>query len=176
MTVLQFVKTIGLTFLIASGGQQVFSQRASTQPQFAPPVSCPVTVRPAHAFTPPSPYEVDTNAFWWGTEKLWTFLYEPGSWGWQPRKPGQYSLTAKLFWMSTSHDPKTEPHPQLRVTGRRLDGNAPPLFVTTAHNTFAEPAAAMGDGVYVPTPGCWEITGQYKGEKLSFVVWVNPAQ
>ena len=29
-------------------------------------------------------------------------------------------------------------------------------------------------GVYVPTPGCWEITGDYKGQKLSFVVWVQP--
>jgi hypothetical protein len=28
-------------------------------------------------------------------------------------------------------------------------------------------------GVYVPTPGCWEITGEYRGEKLSFVVWVK---
>jgi len=28
-------------------------------------------------------------------------------------------------------------------------------------------------GVYVPTPGCWEITGEYRAEKLSFVVWVQ---
>jgi len=29
-------------------------------------------------------------------------------------------------------------------------------------------------GVYVPTPGCWKITGDYQGDKLSFVVWVEP--
>jgi hypothetical protein len=31
-------------------------------------------------------------------------------------------------------------------------------------------------GAYVPTSGCWEITGEYKGEKLSFVVWVQPVK
>jgi hypothetical protein len=29
-------------------------------------------------------------------------------------------------------------------------------------------------GIYVPTPGCWEITGEYKSQKVSFVVWVYP--
>jgi hypothetical protein len=33
---------------------------------------------------------------------------------------------------------------------------------------------AMLTGVYVPTPGCWEITGDYEGDKLSFVAWVEP--
>ena len=33
----------------------------------------------------------------------------------------------------------------------------------------------MLSGVYVPIPGCWEISGDYKGQKLSFVVWVQPA-
>jgi hypothetical protein len=28
----------------------------------------------------------------------------------------------------------------------------------------------------VPTPGCWEITGEYKGEKLSYVVWLQPVR
>jgi hypothetical protein len=31
----------------------------------------------------------------------------------------------------------------------------------------------MLTGVDVPTPGCWEIMGDYKGQKLSFVVWVT---
>jgi hypothetical protein len=28
-------------------------------------------------------------------------------------------------------------------------------------------------GVYFPTPGCWEVTGEYKGQKVSFVVWLE---
>ena len=34
----------------------------------------------------------------------------------------------------------------------------------------------MLTGVYVPAPGCWEITGEYHGNKLSFVVWVEPSK
>ena len=34
----------------------------------------------------------------------------------------------------------------------------------------------MLTGVYVPTPGCWEITGDYHRNKLSFVVWVESAK
>jgi hypothetical protein len=30
----------------------------------------------------------------------------------------------------------------------------------------------MLTGVYLPAPGCWEITGNYEGTQLSFVVWV----
>jgi len=30
----------------------------------------------------------------------------------------------------------------------------------------------MLTGIDTPTVGCWKITGDYKGEKLSFVVWV----
>jgi hypothetical protein len=34
----------------------------------------------------------------------------------------------------------------------------------------------MLTGVYMQTPGCWEITGEYKGQKLSFVVWLYPVK
>jgi hypothetical protein len=64
-------------------------------------------------------------------------------------------------------------YPELKVTGRRLDGFAPPLLTLAATNAFPGPAGAMLTGVYVPTPGCWQITGDYEGQKLSFVVWVK---
>jgi hypothetical protein len=179
MTALRFVQMLAWAILMA-GGQQIFSQQASPQPQSAPPASCPVTVRPAHPFTPPSAYQADANAFWLGTEKLWTHVTEPGIWQWEPHKPGHehqvQPLTAKLFWMSLNYDWRAEPHPELTVTGRRLDGSAPALLVMPAQNAFPGPGAAMVVGVYVPTPGCWEIAGEYKGEKLSFVVWVEPAK
>jgi hypothetical protein len=31
----------------------------------------------------------------------------------------------------------------------------------------------MTVGLNIPTTGCWEITGQYRKDKLSFVVWVE---
>jgi hypothetical protein len=29
-------------------------------------------------------------------------------------------------------------------------------------------------GMDIPTPGCWEITGRYEDDELTFVVWVVP--
>jgi hypothetical protein len=35
----------------------------------------------------------------------------------------------------------------------------------------------MGDailtGIEIPQEGCWELTGEYQGSHLSFVVWVS---
>jgi hypothetical protein len=32
----------------------------------------------------------------------------------------------------------------------------------------------MLTGIDIPGVGCWEITGDYEGDKLTFVVWVVP--
>jgi len=171
MTVLRLVLFISLLAVTAMG-QQNAPQR------LAPPASCPVTSPPADPFTPPGPYELDKGSFWFGTEKLWTVLQKSGVWEWAPHGPGHehqvQPLTEKTFWMSVDFDPAREEYPELKVTGRRLDGDAPPLLTSPPTNAFSKPAAAMLSGIYVPTPGCWEITGDYKGQKLSFVIWLTP--
>jgi hypothetical protein len=172
MTVFRLVVLISLVTLTATG------QQNSPQQPLVPPASCR-TVPPKEPFIPPAPYELDDseNGFWLGTEKLWTALPKSGNvWGWGPRAPGQPDLTAKTFWASVNFNYREEYPPKLKVTGKRLDGDAPPLMANRATNAFPGPAAAMLVGVYVPAPGCWEITGEYKGEKLSYVVWVQPVK
>lgn len=185
MTVLRLVVLISLVALTARG-QQNSSQQPSAPRRFVPPASCPVTVPPADSFTPPGPYEpdanteLDENRFWLGTEKLWTGLGKSGVWEWEPHKPERepqvQPLTVKTFWWSRDFNYREEYPPELRVTGRRLDGFAPALLTRRPTNAFVGPAVAMLVGVYVPTPGCWEITGEYKGQKLSYVVWVTPVK
>ena len=179
MITLRFVQIIALAALTASG-QQILPQPASPQTESSIPASCPVTRRPAHEFIPPAPYERDDVAFWLGTEKLWTVLPERAIWEWAPHQPGHEQevqpLTAKIFWMRLGYDSRAEPRPAIKVTGRRLDGPALPLLVLPPTNAFQGPGSAMLTGVYVPTPGCWEITGDYHGNKLSFVVWVEQAK
>ena len=175
MTVLRLVLLISLVALTARG------QQNSAQQPFVPPASCPVTVAPAVPFVPPGPYELGEKSFWFGTDNLWTALRKSGEvWYWAPRKPGHehevQPLTKKTFWCSVNFNYKEEYPPELKVTGRRLDGDAPPLLTMQTTNAFPGPAAAMLSGVYVPGPGCWEITGDYKGQKLSFVVWVQPVK
>jgi len=175
MTVLRLLLLISVVALTATG------QQNSPAQALARPASCPVTAPPAVPFTPPPAYKLDgEDGFWLGKEKLWTALPKSGVvWGWRPHAPGHehevQPLTAKTFWGSVDFDWKSEYPPKIKVTGRRLDGDAPPLLTMRATNAFPGPAAAMLVGVYVPTPGCWEITGDYKGQKLSFVVWVPPA-
>lgn len=173
MTVLRLLLLISLLALTAMG------QQNSPRQALARPASCPVTAPPAVPFTPPHPYELGNNSFWLGTEKLWTAVRKSGEvWGWAPRAPGHehevQPLTSKTFWASVDFKYREEYPPELKVTGKRLDGDAPPLLTLQPTNAFPGPAAAMLVGVYVPTPGCWEITGDYKGQKLSFVVWVQP--
>lgn len=187
MKVLRFVQMIALAALTV-GSQQVSAQQSSPQTESLPPASCPVTRRPDKAFIPPAPYptEISEESFWLGTEKLWIDLSEPVIWYWTSHQPGYereaQPLTAKMFWCRVGYDWRSEPYPKLRITGRRLDGPAPPLVLLEfngGHATNAilgETIGAMVTGFYVPTPGCWEITGDYEGDTLSFVVWVIPAK
>jgi hypothetical protein len=159
-------------------GQQNFIQQPLNAP--AVPASCPVSTPPEHPFTPPTNLALDQGDFWLGTEKLWTYLGKSGTWEWEPHKPGHehqvQPLTVKIFWMSVDYDRQTERHPNITVTGRRLDRAAPPLLLLPATHAILGDETAMLTGVYVPAPGCWEITGHYKDEKLSFVVWVAPRE
>lgn len=143
------------------------------------PASCPVTVAPTTPFTPPGEPEMGANdkGFWLGTEKLYIALPKSGEvWGWLPHAPGNPILTAKIFWGSVDFDYHKKEDYDLKVTGRRLDGDAPPLVVDKVTNALFVPRAAMLTGVWMPTPGCWEITGDRRGQKLSFVVWVYPVK
>jgi len=142
-----------------------------------------VTTRPATPFVPPAPYshESSPQAFAIGTDRLWTELGEPMMWGWVPHRPGhERDLTAKVFWFRVGYNWHTEPVPKIKVTGKRLDGAAPPLALPQGPATNAiideDGTGAMLTGIWIPTPGCWEISGDYAGDKLSFVVWVEPAK
>jgi hypothetical protein len=142
-----------------------------------------MTPRPATAFVPPPEFHPEgfPDEFFIGSEKLWTSITSPMVWQWIPHSRGhEIDLTAKIFWFRVGYNWRTEPVPKLRVTGKRLDGPAPPLVTPQgpATNVIGDDTGrgAMLTGVYVPTPGCWEITGNYEGDKLSFVVWVLPVK
>lgn len=170
MTALRLAVLISVVAFTAVG------QQNSPQQRSVAPTSCQVTVPPTTRFIPPGEHEL-RNSFWLGTEKLWTSLRKSGEiWGWGPHGPGAPDLTAKIFWGSVDFDYHRKEDYDLKVTGRRLDGNAPPLVVDKVTNALFVPHAVMLTGVYVPTPGCWEITGDYKGQKLSFVVWLYPVK
>lgn len=169
----------------ASGCNRIRSQATaiSTQPpsldepRRVRPASCPLTLPPSAPFTPLDEHvwAANEDQFWLGTDKLYIGLTKSGEqWDWLPRTPDHSTpeITAKVFWGSVDFDYHKKEDYSLKVTGRRLDGDAPPFEVDRVTNALFKPRAAMLTGVYIPAPGCWEITGDYKGAKLSYVVWV----
>ena len=60
---------------------------------------------------------------------------------------------------------------ELEITGKRLDGQAPPL---EAYVPCCYPTRFQATGLYFPTEGCWEVTARAAVSELSFVVKVEP--
>lgn len=143
--------------------------------QFQRDATCEVTPVPTSPFTPPSPYPSTApyKNFWHGHEGLWTMLQPHGTWAGLPRN--ESGFRQKVFWWHPGFDGRVEGRPDLVVMGRRLDG--PESFThrpaTNAHHVdFGGNGWTILTGIDVPTAGCWELTGTYRGQSVSFVVWI----
>lgn len=80
----------------------------------------------------------------------------------------------KVFFWSRHWDWRTEHKPELVLSADRLDEHALSVRVTPATNAHAKDIHhAILSGLNVPTPGCWELTADYKGHTVSYVVWVE---
>jgi hypothetical protein len=130
--------------------------------------ACPKTTASGEILGKPFPRSEN----WYGSEALAVMLPPDGIW--QGMGP-EHHYRDKLFWWSFGFKPGAEA--QLKVTGRRLDSASPPANVSTASNAYAASLGgwAMLVAVEFPSSGCWEITGEYLGQKLSFVVEVSAA-
>jgi hypothetical protein len=106
-----------------------------------------------------------------------------------PPEFGYYFVNPdRSIWASAWWAVEAEPYPRLNkegekvgwfrpegaplvITGRRIDGEAPPL---EAEVPCCYSTRFQASGLYFPTEGCWEITAKASGSELSFVVWVEP--
>ena len=150
-------------------------QESQSKPYEEPPSSCPITKPPDPPFIPPWPI-TSVDAKWIGTAKLWTFVPAGGVWWALPHyTPEDSRYRQKLFWWSDRLDWRIENQPDLTITGQRLDGPSLPLSTDPHANTGGtnDQDHFMVHGIFIPTLGCWKITGHYKGEELSYVVWVT---
>lgn len=171
---------IALAPLTAACSSPSASVAGKTDPQASPETApsiaghsdCPITAPPETPFIPPAPWPAQPpqfpNEFWFGDAGLWTVLPASGDWR-------QLALGEKFWWWSEEFDVNEDTTPDLTMTARRLDGDAPVFQVSEATNGYHESFNwAMLIGVGLPSPGCWEFTGQYKGHQLSLVLWVPP--
>ena len=132
------------------------------------------TLVPDPPFAPPPPYPPDAHKgmFWYGTDALWTERNVEGKWS---MSNGQGYSTKLIFWRR-GFDWRKEPEPQLIITGRHLDGDAPAIAVAHANAVCipSRDAAGRMTLIDIPTAGCWELTGRYDGHTLTFLVSVEP--
>jgi hypothetical protein len=137
--------------------------------------NCPITTADSPRFSPPAPYPATApvGTFWYGTESLWTMLPVEGTWQGLPHNANGFRQ--KVFWWHPGFDGRTEQKPELTVIGRRLDGTG--SFRRLPPATNASNAGFGGwtilTGLDVPTTGCWELTGSYRDNTLTFVVWIT---
>jgi hypothetical protein len=172
-----FPRLLTLCCLLWLFQQSPLAQQSGTAFPSNAPESCEVTKPYDRPFVPPVPTQEkqDENFFWFGTDRLWTQLPSSGTWNGLPHyTPGDPTFRQKLFFGRQGFDAHQEPRPKLTVTGRRLDSAAPPLLSDRATSGWTRPDEQfMVVGVNFPTLGCWQITGRYEDDELTFVVWVS---
>jgi len=139
---------------------------------------CPTTLAPTHPFVPPAPYFsiAAYSSFWYGSDALWTALPTDGKWPTFGKKEDGWVYRTKLVYWHRGFDWRKETEPDLIVTGKRLDGDAPTVAVAHANAVFlpSREGAGMMTLIDIPKAGCWEITAHYKGHDLGIVVSVEP--
>jgi hypothetical protein len=128
--------------------------------------TCPKTAPSGAIFGKPFP----PSEHWYGSETLAVILPPDGNWrGMGP----QHNYRDKLFWWSFGFKPGSESN--LKVSARSLDGTPGEASISPPTNADAPSLGGWTMLVLVefPAAGCWEITGEYLGQKLSFVVEVR---
>ena len=146
-------------------------------PAPAAPDSCPVTKAATHPFVPPPPYPAKprVDSFWFGTDRLWTSLPVSGTWRLGHYRPDDPTFRQKLFFWRQGFNPHTDLQPKLTVSGKRIDTQAPPLQTDgPGNNGWTKDDQFIVTGINFPTAGCWEVTGHYGKDELTFVIWVSP--
>ena len=130
---------------------------------------CPVT--------PGAVGKLENNNFarsspWLGSAALAVLAPPDGLWNGMSRA---HNFRNKQWWWSDGYRPGMER--DLKVSGRRLDGDSPPACISRPTNAYNDqidqPWYAMLVMVEFPNTGCWEITGEYRGEHLRLVVAVR---
>lgn len=125
---------------------------------------CPVTLPPAEPFIPPKPWPqkpAGGSYAWFGTDALWTVL----------DVKGKYSQRKSVWWSAKFPGGGAESRPPIAVTWRRLDTDERPITEPgPGTNAFTpEEQWWMIAGFDPEIPGCWEVTGTYKGATLRYV-------
>ena len=151
----------------------IYSAKSGT-PKHQVPETCAVTKPLDHPFVPPPPYRAqppNSSVFWYGTDRFWTQLPINAIWS-QGEKTSWFrqEWTRYKNYLDADQWIPEKDAAKLKVTARRLDGPAPFPEVLKANSSRAGGGALLIGEINFPTPGCWEISGRYESDELTFVV------
>ena len=171
------MRSARLLSLLCLLGWSSLSLSQDKLPTTAVPATCSVTQPADQPFVPPAPYPArpSPGQFWFGTDRLWTALPKTGAWLGLPHyTPSDPTFRQKLAFWRQGFDAHAKTAAKLTVSGRRLDAIAQPVITDgPAVPSWTEDDQFLGTGINFPTIGCWEITGRYETDELTFVVWVG---
>jgi hypothetical protein len=124
------------------------------------PAECPVTLPSAQQLTP------DASEFIHGANSLHVWLPADGIWPGSPH-------TLRWYYKGASRS-TSNPTP-LELTAERMDNNGgPPARISRPDTVMRDDyAAAMLTKIEFPNSGCWRVSGRYRADSVSFVVWVE---
>lgn len=129
------------------------------------PSACPLT-EPTWAKPPEDSAVLDTPAYAYYFLNEDRSIWASAGWardaGYTTFRPGEAGV--KVGWFRPAGA-------ELVITGRRLDGEAPPLEAKAA---CCYPTRFQASALYFPTAGCWEVTARAAESVLSFIVWIEP--
>lgn len=99
------------------------------------------------------------TAHWFGGDGIWAGQAPDYRGGW-------FATEMKVLWYRAVSG-------RLTVTGRRLDGDGPPLEAHVPDGYGS--TGIQASGLAFPEPGCWEVRARVGAHTLRFVVSVRPA-
>jgi hypothetical protein len=126
------------------------------------PVSSTVFEYPSHGPSVNHAFYANSDRTIWATFWGWDFVRRGSD---EPDPKTGYEPGRKVLWY--------KPEDQLlTVTGRRIDGAAPPLVYDIARDPRTR-GIIQPSRVYFPAAGCWEIDAKAGASELRFVVLVK---
>jgi hypothetical protein len=169
MAILPLPRTWGQQPTDATSGAIAAPTNASLPPP--PEPACAVTA-PNGVTRPGRQPVADGHA----NDVLWTLLWPEGRVVFEPGGPGfilpDGSLGMKWPWVPVAPGELPLVPEDLSITGRRLDGPAPPLRAQISTGTIEYGYFFFPSYLIFATPGCWEVTGRLGQESLTFVTLV----
>ena len=73
-----------------------------------------------------------------------------------------------LVWFSSGFEPGRVERLDISIT--RLDGGATAATVAPRPDAVVTERGDLVTGIDLPEAGCWEVTGEFDGQRLNFVI------